>query len=71
MIPRNNLATAFIMSAVGMLGSFTALAGSTTNALNKTKDNDAIQRSQSDSETRNPVLVNPNDPSGTSTESGY
>ena len=67
MIPRNNLATAFIMSAVGMLGSFTALAGSTTDALNKTKDNDTIQRLQSDSATRNSALVNPSDPSG----SGY
>lgn len=71
MIPRNNLAKAFIMSAVGMLGSFAALAGSITNALNKTKDNDARQRSQSDSATRNPVLVNPNDPSRIRTESGY
>lgn len=67
MIPRKNLATAFIMNAVSMLGSFTALAGSTTDALNKTKDNDAIQKSQSDSATRNPALVNPNGPSG----SGY
>lgn len=63
MIPRKNLATAFIMSAVGMLGSFTVLAGS-TDALNKTKDNDTIQRSQSNSATRNPALVNPNDPTG-------
>ncbi|MBA3754812.1 MAG: hypothetical protein H0X02_00640 [Nitrosomonas sp.] len=52
------------MSAVGMLGSFTVLAGSTTDALNKTKDNDAIQRSQYDSATRNPALVSPNDPTG-------
>lgn len=63
MIPRKNLTIAFIMSAVGVFGSFTALAGS-TDALNKTKDNDAIQRSQSDSATRNPALVNPNDPTG-------
>lgn len=71
MIPRKNLATAFIMNAVGMLGSFTALAGSTPNALNKTKNNDAIQKSQSDSATRNPALVNPGNSSGKFTESRY
>ena len=39
MISGKNLTIAFIMSVVGMLGSFTALAGS-TDVLNKTKDND-------------------------------
>ena len=42
MISGKNLTIAFIMSGVGMLGSFTALAGS-TDVLNKTKDNDAVQ----------------------------
>ena len=71
MIPRKNLATTFIMNTVSMVGSFTVLAGPTTDALNKTKDSDSIQRSQSDSATRNPALVNPSGPSGISTGSGY
>ncbi len=62
MIKENVLLIAFVLSILLMIGSSIVLADSSDSM--KPKDPNAVQKSQSDSATRNPALVNPSDPTG-------
>ncbi len=63
MIKENSLLIAFIISILLMIGSSIVLAADSSDPMRATDPN-AVQKSQSDSATRNPALVNPSDPTG-------